>query len=84
MEHAFGTGAGPALAQEMNLTFLGHIALRADYQDDSLPTVLASADVKAEYDAIWEGVKARLTDLEAMPEQWKDPTEAEGEEAEKA
>ena len=80
----FGTGAGPTLAQEMDLTFLGYIALRPDYQDDSLPTVLASAEVKAEYDAIWEGVKARLTDLEAMPEQWKNPTETEGEEAEKA
>ena len=53
----------------MNLAFLGHLALRPDYRDDTQPTVLASADVGAEYDTIWAGVRSRLTELQAMPEQ---------------
>ncbi len=65
----FGTGAGPGIATDMDLTFLGYVALRPDYQDDSQPTVLSSSEVEAEYAVIWEGVKARLTALEAMPEQ---------------
>jgi ATP-binding protein involved in chromosome partitioning len=74
----FGSGAGRQLADEMGLTFLGQLALRSDYQDDSQPTVLASAAVKAEYDAIWKPLKARLEEIEAMPEQW---VEEEDEEA---
>ena len=65
----FGSGAGRQLAEDMELHFLGQIALRADYRDDSKPTILLSEEVKAEYDGIWQGVKARLTELEAMPEQ---------------
>ena len=65
----FGSGAGQQLADDMELTFLGGIALRTDYRDDSQPTVLVSAPVKTEYDAIWEKLKARLTELEVMPDQ---------------
>ena len=65
----FGTGAGEQLATEMNLAFLGHLALRPDYRDDTQPTVLGNADVGAEYDTIWAGVRSRLTELQAMPEQ---------------
>ena len=65
----FGSGAGKALADEMGLTYFGEIALRPDYRDDSKPTVLGSADVRAEYDHIWDGLKGRLTELEAMPDQ---------------
>ncbi len=61
----FGSGAGPGLAEELGLPFLGYLALRADYRDNSRPTVLASADVEAEYDAIWAVVEPRLAELEA-------------------
>ena len=65
----FGAGAGKQLAKDMNLVFFGEIALRADYQDDSKPTVLVSKGVRAEYEKIWKGIKGRLTELEAMPAQ---------------
>ena len=65
----FGSGAGKQVADDMNLTYFGEIALRADYRNDEKPTVLASAEVRAEYDHIWEGLKGRLTELEAMPDQ---------------
>ena len=65
----FGSGAGRELASDLSLPFLGEIALRADYRDDSQPTVLASAGVRAEYDVIWTALQERLTALEAMPEQ---------------
>ncbi len=65
----FGSGAGRDLANDLSLPFLGEVALRADYRDDSQPTVLASAEVRAEYDAIWAALEGRLTALEAMPEQ---------------
>ncbi len=65
----FGSGAGPGLAEEMDLPFLGSIALRADYRDNSRPTVLASADVEAEYDAIWAAVERRLAELKAAVEE---------------
>lgn len=65
----FGSGAGRALAEDLSLPFLGEIALRPEYRDDSQPTVLWSDDVRAEYEAVWAGLKERLTALEAMPEQ---------------
>jgi ATP-binding protein involved in chromosome partitioning len=65
----FGRGGGQQLAKEMDLTYFGEIALRPAYRDDSKPTVLANKDVRAEYDKIWKGIKARLTELEAMPDQ---------------
>ena len=65
----FGSGAGRELADSMDLPYLGEVALRPDYRDDSQPTALASTEVAAEYDAIWEGLRARLSALEAMPEQ---------------
>ena len=65
----FGSGAGPGLAEELDLPFLGFIALRPDYRDNSRPTVLASADVEAEYDAIWAVAEPRLAELEAAAEE---------------
>ena len=65
----FGSGTGERLAQEMDLTFLGSLALRSDYRDESRPTVLAVPEVAEEYRRIWEGVTARLQALERMPEQ---------------
>ena len=65
----FGAGAGRELADGLSLPFLGEVALRADYRDDSQPTVLVSDAVRGEYDAIWATLKERLTALESMPEQ---------------
>ncbi|MEX2430665.1 MAG: Mrp/NBP35 family ATP-binding protein [Dehalococcoidia bacterium] len=65
----FGGGAGHKVAQDLDLRFLGDVALRAEYRDSSKPTVLANDDVMAEYDAIWAGLKEQLTAIEAMPEQ---------------
>lgn len=45
----FGSGAGRELSTEMDLRFLGQLAVRADYQDTSKPTVLLSNDVLEEY-----------------------------------
>ncbi|MEE8519245.1 MAG: Mrp/NBP35 family ATP-binding protein [Dehalococcoidia bacterium] len=73
----FGTGAGPAISADMDLAFLGYLALRPDYQDDSQPTVLVSEAVRGEYDKLWEGVSARLFDLGVMPEQASEKAEAD-------
>ncbi len=74
----FGSGMGERRAKEMDLTFLGSLALRPDYRDESRPTVLAVPEVAEEYRRIWEGVTARLQALERMPEQRAAP-EAEAE-----
>ena len=65
----FGSGAGQQLADEMDLAYFGSLQLRPDYRDSQKPTVLASTVVAEEYDAIWTMMKARLTDLEVMPDQ---------------
>ncbi len=65
----FGAGAGRELASDLNLPYLGELALRADYRDDSQPSVLASAAVRSEYDAIWASLEKRMTALEIMPDQ---------------
>ena len=56
----FGTGAGEEVAADMDLAFLGRLAMRADYRDTSRPTVLTSKDVAAEYDAIVEALVPSL------------------------
>jgi ATP-binding protein involved in chromosome partitioning len=65
----FGSGAGEQLATDMDLQFLGHLALRPNYQDESRPTVLNMPEVRAEYDRIWAGASSRLEALERMPAQ---------------
>ena len=66
----FGSGAGVQLAEEMGLPFLGAIALRPDYQDDSIPTVLAASEVRQEYELVWKGVHNQLERLGRLPEQF--------------
>jgi ATP-binding protein involved in chromosome partitioning len=73
----FGTGAGLSISVDMDIPFLGYLALRPDYQDDSKPTVLASDDVRSEYDALWESVSKRLFGLGVMPEQADERAEAD-------
>jgi ATP-binding protein involved in chromosome partitioning len=56
----FGEGAGEELAREMELPFLGRIALVADYRDTAKPTVLLSDQVRREYEALAKGVTEAL------------------------
>ena len=59
----FGQGAGTDLAREVDLPFLGSIALRPEYRDASQPTVLSSPEVKEEYREIVENIKVSLKTL---------------------
>ena len=65
----FGSGAGEQLANELNLPFLGTISLRANYRDDSQPTILGDNEVREEYDHIWEIVRNQLESAGRLPEQ---------------
>ena len=65
----FGEGAGPQLAEDMDIPFLGSIGLRADYRDSSRPTVLVSTDVWAESETIWNGISARFAELASTAEE---------------
>ncbi len=56
----FGSGAGEALASELDLRFLGRLDLRADYRDTSKPAVLSSKDVLEEYRHIARQAKSAL------------------------
>ena len=59
----FGNGAGNELARDMDLPFLGSLALRPDYRDTSQPTVLASSDVMDEYQGVIKSLQASLKSL---------------------
>ena len=56
----FGQGAGAELAREMEIPFLGSLALRSDYRDTSQPTVLSSPEVMEEFQELTKSVKASL------------------------
>lgn len=56
----FGSGAGQQLSDELNLNFLGSIALRSDYRDQSQASVLNSKEIEGEYKSIWEAAKSEL------------------------
>ena len=56
----FGSGAGKEISDELDLDFLGAIALRPDYQDMSKPTSLLSNEVLDEYRTISEKTLAVL------------------------
>ena len=60
----FGRGPGESLAKEMEIPFLGHLELRADYRQVDRPTVLASQVVSEEYAQIVANVQR---ELEAVP-----------------
>ena len=59
----FGKGAGDDLARDVDLPFLGSIALRSEYRDTSQPTVLNSPEVMEEYRHIAGNIKQRLEAL---------------------
>jgi ATP-binding protein involved in chromosome partitioning len=61
----FGTGAGEQLAEEMEIPFLGRVAMRADYQhSETKPIVFTSDAVADEFHIIADAVRKRLVELE--------------------
>ena len=59
----FGEGAGSQLAEELDIPFMGSLALRPDYRDTSQPTVLGSPEVMEEYRGIIKGIRKSLEAL---------------------
>jgi ATP-binding protein involved in chromosome partitioning len=59
----FGGGAGKKLAQEVNAPFLGSMALRPSYRDNSKPTALVDTAVGEEYAEIAKEMKKSLKEL---------------------
>ena len=59
----FGHGGTDELTKELELNFLGSIALRSDYRDSSKPTVLVSDEVMREFQAILKNIKGSLKAL---------------------
>ena len=57
----FGTGGGKALAEEMELPFLGSAEMRSDYTNSKRPASLESDAVAAEYTAITERLRTQIT-----------------------
>ena len=56
----FGTGGGQALAEEMELPFLGGLTMSADYMNSQKPASLESDSVAAEFATISEGLSAQI------------------------
>ena len=61
----FGSGAGEELADHLDLDFLGRLEMREAYRDTSKPTVLNNKDVRDEYRAIAENIRAALDKVPA-------------------
>ncbi|MDE2764942.1 MAG: Mrp/NBP35 family ATP-binding protein [Chloroflexota bacterium] len=74
----FGEGAGRDLAEELALPYLGAVALRSGYKEQTRAPVLSLAEVEEEYTAVWAGARAQLERLERMPEQVAAVKAAEG------
>tara|TARA_B100000809_G_scaffold239492_1_gene261083 strand:- start:630 stop:1448 length:819 start_codon:yes stop_codon:yes gene_type:complete len=58
----FGTGGGQALAEEMNLPFLGATEMSSDYTNSKKPAALESDSVAAEYKSISKKLTAQITE----------------------
>lgn len=59
----FGQGGGEDLAKEVDAPYLGNIALRSCYRDNSKPTSLADKDVAQEFSAVAGQVKKSLREF---------------------
>ena len=59
----FGEGAGKKLAQDIDAPFLGALALRSSYRDNSSPTALADPEVGQEYANLAHGVRKSLKEM---------------------
>ena len=58
----FGTGGGQALAEEMNLPFLGATEMSSDYTNSKKPAALESDAVAAEYMSLSKKLTAQITE----------------------
>jgi ATP-binding protein involved in chromosome partitioning len=56
----FGTGSGEELADEMNLPFLGRIAMRGEYLNAKRPVVLESDEIADEFSSIAAHVRKQV------------------------
>ena len=63
----FGEGGGKKMAQEVDAPFLGTLALRSVYRDNSKPTVLLDEDVSREYAHLVKGLENSLEELGREP-----------------
>ncbi|MCI0782364.1 MAG: P-loop NTPase, partial [Chloroflexi bacterium] len=59
----FGEGGGKQLAEDVDAPFLGNLALRASYRDNSKPTALLDPIVGEEYTHVVKAVKKSLQEL---------------------
>ena len=59
----FGEGGGKQLAEDVDAPFLGNLALRASYRDNSKPTALLDPTVAEEYTHVVKEVKKSLQEL---------------------
>jgi ATP-binding protein involved in chromosome partitioning len=56
----FGTGGGKALAEEMELPFLGALTMSAEYTNSRGPASLESDEVAAEFKVITDNLKVQI------------------------
>ena len=59
----FGEGGANALAKEVDAPFLGSMALRPSYRDNSKPTALLDEAVEAEYSGVAAALKKSLKEF---------------------
>jgi ATP-binding protein involved in chromosome partitioning len=59
----FGEGGASALAKEVEAPFLGSLALRPSYRDNSRPTALLDEEVEAEYTGVAVALKKSLKEF---------------------
>ena len=59
----FGAGGASALAKEVEAPFLGSLALRPSYRDNSRPTALLDEEVEAEYTGVALALKKSLKEF---------------------
>jgi ATP-binding protein involved in chromosome partitioning len=59
----FGEGGASALAKEVEAPFLGSLALRPSYRDNSRPTALLDEEVEAEYTGVAAALKKSLKEF---------------------
>ena len=59
----FGEGGASTLAKEVDAPFLGSLALRPSYRDNSRPTALLDEEVEAEYTGVAVALKKSLKEF---------------------
>ena len=59
----FGQGGANALAQEVDAPFLGSLALRPSYRDNTKPTALLDEAVEEEYSGLATALKKSLREF---------------------